>query len=207
MMMKREEKRQIGREAVLAAAERLLRGGATAEFSMRDLAAEAGVSFATPFNQFGNKAAIMQALSARRIDAMAACYQAHVPEGGAIWRVLALVQIAAEVLLEEPAVNRPIIGSLGEPNATPGRVSAHSRKLWSLALGEGDGLAEDRRSLAQSILPDQLTFCFRGCISFWGAGEIIDAHLVGRAREGVIIALLGFAKDGDRKHLLEMLRQ
>ena len=48
---------------MLDAAERLLRDG-NAEFSMRDLAAEAGVSFATPFNQFGSKPAIMQALSA-----------------------------------------------------------------------------------------------------------------------------------------------
>jgi AcrR family transcriptional regulator len=57
------------RQRVLDAAERLLRDG-KAEFSMRDLASEAGVSFATPFNQFGSKPAIMHALSARRIDAM-----------------------------------------------------------------------------------------------------------------------------------------
>ena len=50
--------RPSGRERVLDAAERLLaRGGAG--FSMRDLAEEAGVSFATPFNQFGAKGAIM----------------------------------------------------------------------------------------------------------------------------------------------------
>lgn len=37
------------RNRVIDAAERLLRDG-KAEFSMRDLATEAGVSFATPFN-------------------------------------------------------------------------------------------------------------------------------------------------------------
>jgi AcrR family transcriptional regulator len=52
------------RERVLDAAERLLAQG-SAGFSMRELADEAGVSFATPFNQFGSKAAIMLALSAR----------------------------------------------------------------------------------------------------------------------------------------------
>ena len=63
------------RQRVLDAAERLLRVG-RASFSMRDLATEAGVSFVTPFNQFGGKAAIMHALSARRIDAMIARFEA-----------------------------------------------------------------------------------------------------------------------------------
>ena len=42
------------RERVLAAAERLLADNRH-EFSMRELAADAGVSFATPFNLFGSK--------------------------------------------------------------------------------------------------------------------------------------------------------
>ena len=46
------------KDRVLDAAKRLLAGGSAA-FSMRELAEEAGVSFATPFNQFGSKAAIM----------------------------------------------------------------------------------------------------------------------------------------------------
>ncbi len=54
------------KERVLSAAERLLRVG-EADFSMRDLAAEAGVSFATPFNLFGSKVGIIRALSASRI--------------------------------------------------------------------------------------------------------------------------------------------
>ncbi len=49
------------RERVLDAAERLLANGSAA-FSMRELAEEAEVSFATPFNQLGSKAAIMLAL-------------------------------------------------------------------------------------------------------------------------------------------------
>ena len=56
------------RARILDAAEHLMRQG-KADFSMRDLASEAGVSFATPFNHFGSKAGIMQALSGRRIDA------------------------------------------------------------------------------------------------------------------------------------------
>jgi hypothetical protein len=48
------------------------KGLGDAEFSMRDLAAEEGASFETPFNQFGSIGPIIHALSARRIDAMMA---------------------------------------------------------------------------------------------------------------------------------------
>lgn len=86
------------RGRVLAAAERLL-GTGRPEFSMRELAAEAGVSFATPFNQFGSKAAIMHALSAERITAMHERFTALAPSGGAPSRVLAAVAIATTVML------------------------------------------------------------------------------------------------------------
>jgi AcrR family transcriptional regulator len=79
---------------------------------MRDLAAEAGVSFATPFNQFGSKHAIMQALSARRIDIMEARYVAARPSGDAMRRVLLAVDTATAVMLEEPHVNRAVMGGL-----------------------------------------------------------------------------------------------
>ncbi len=108
------------RTRVIDAAERLLRQG-KAEFSMRDLAAEAGVSFATPFNQFGSKAAIMHALSARRIDAMTMRF-AHAPSlPDATQRVLLAIDTAVGVMLEEPTVNRAVLGWLGDdwPGARP----------------------------------------------------------------------------------------
>src|ERR1700748_1021525 len=97
------------RQRVIDAAERLLRDG-KADFSMRDLAAEAGVSFATPFNQFGSKAAIMQTLSTRRIDTMETRFAAAPPLTDAAERVRLAVDTAVAVMLEEPQVNRAVMG-------------------------------------------------------------------------------------------------
>ena len=83
---------------VIDAAERLLRED-KADFSMRDLAAEAGVSFATPFNQFGSKAAIMQALSSRRIDTMEARFAMAPPLTDTAARVLLAIDAAVAVML------------------------------------------------------------------------------------------------------------
>ncbi|WP_034160819.1 TetR/AcrR family transcriptional regulator [Sphingomonas sp. ERG5] len=179
------------RQRVIDAAERLLRTG-NADFSMRDLAAEAGVSFATPFNQFGSKAAIMQALSGRRIDLMQARYSAARPAGDAADRVLLAVDIAATVMLEEPEVNRAVMGWLGAPGPAPGQIWARSTALWALALGAGDNLLAARREQALHCLPGQLAFAFRGVLSFWTAGELPDEALATNAREIAGTLLSGF---------------
>jgi AcrR family transcriptional regulator len=181
------------RQSVLDAAENLLRQG-QAEFSMRDLAAEAGVSFATPFNQFGSKAAIIQALSARRIDRMEALYRAEPAGGDARSRVLLAMAMAARVMLEEPVVNRVVMGWLGAGSPAPGDVLGRSTALWALALGAGEGLLAARREQALACLPGQLAFAFRGVLSFWTAGELPDEALAASAAEMAQTLLLGFAE-------------
>lgn len=192
------------RERVLDAAERLLAQGSAA-FSMRELAEEAGVSFATPFNQFGSKAAIMLALSARRITLMHERLADAPLPGSAVARVLVAVDVAASVMVSAPAVNRAVMGAISAPSEAPGDVSSRSRALWVEALGDGNGLAAAGRTLALATLPDQLAVAFRGVLSFWTAGELSDELLVRRARAAAATVLLGFAGRHDRPGLLAEL--
>jgi AcrR family transcriptional regulator len=178
---------------VTDAAERLLREG-KADFSMRELAAEAGVSFATPFNQFGSKAAIMHALSARRIDTMTKRFAEAPPLRDAADRVLLAIDTAVAVMLEEPGVNRAVLGWIGTAGPSPGQVWEHSTALWTLALGAGEGLSANRREQALRCLPGQLALAFRGVLSFWTAGELPDGTLALNAREIASTLLLGFAE-------------
>lgn len=178
------------RQRVLDAAERLLRDGKAA-FSMRDLAAEAGVSFATPFNRFGSKAAIMHALSARRIDTMTTRFAATRQPPDAAARIALAIDIAVAVMLDAPTVNRAVMGWVGA-DGVPGDVRARSTTLWARALDEGAGLAPSRREEALRILPGQLALAFRGALSFWTAGELGDAELGPAAREIADTLLLGF---------------
>ena len=179
------------RQRVIDAAERLLCAG-KAGFSMRDLAAEAGVSFATPFNQFGSKAAIMQALSTRRIDTMRTRFATAPPLTDTTDRVLLAIDTAVAVMLEQPEINRAVMGWLGTATPAPGQVWARSMALWTLALGAGEGLNAARRQQALCCLPRQLAFAFRGVLSFWTAGELSDAALALEAREVAGSLLLGF---------------
>ena len=163
------------RQRVLDAAERLLRNG-KAGFSMRDLAAEAGVSFATPFNQFGSKAGIMHALSGRRIELMAARYAAAPRAADAAGRVRLAITVAVAVMLDEPDVNRAVMASIG--TAGPARTDALERStaFWALALHAEDGGMRLQPGSAGDV-PRQLALAFRGALSFWSAGELSDAEL------------------------------
>lgn len=182
------------RQGVLDAAERLLRDG-KAEFSMRDLASEAGVSFATPFNQFGSKAAIMSALSARRIEAMATRFDEAPQLPDAAGRVRLAIDIAVAVMLEEPIVNRAVMGWVGTTVAPPGDVRWQSSALWARALGDGTDLAARHREDALRILPGQLALAFRGALSFWTAGELTDEELGPAAQEIAGTLLRGISFD------------
>lgn len=195
-------RREQARQRILDAAEHLLRQG-NAEFSMRDLAAEADVSFATPFNQFGSKLAIMHALSGRRIDSMEALLTSGCPAGDAIDRVFFATEAATSVMLREPVVNRAVMGSLGAPSSTPGSVLERSAKLWETALGSGDGLSAAHRATALEILPRQLAFGFRGVLSFWTAGELNDSDLAPAAKRMAATLMQGFADPRRRGTLVQ----
>lgn len=192
------------RERVLDAAERLLVHGGAA-FSMRELADAAGVSFATPFNQFGSKASIMLALSARRIAVMhKRIAETALPET-AVARVLMTVDVAAAVMLEAPVASRAVMGAISSPSEASGDVASHSSALWAKSIGAGEGLAAATRPLAMATLPDQLAVAFRGVLSFWSAGEISDQAFRPRARAAAAAVLLGFVGRDQRSELLASL--
>lgn len=178
------------RRRVLDAAERLLRDG-RADFSMRDLASEAGVSFATPFNHFGGKTALMHALAERRIDAMIQRFEDAEKPTDTFERAMMAADIAVSVILSEPAINRAVMGSIGTAGPEIGTALAHARTLWTLALGEDVGLSPLPVANALRGLPDMLAVGFRGILSFWTAGEMQDAALLPTARRLVECLFFG----------------
>jgi AcrR family transcriptional regulator len=192
------------REKVLDAAESLLSEGA-AEFSMRDLAAAAGVSFATPFNQFGSKLAILHALSARLIAQMHERASKVRLSIDASQRVLEVVTIATSVMIEKPQVNRAVIGAIGSPGRESGDIRERSRALWADALGDAAGLASTSRDFGRAFLPEQLAIAFRGTLSFWTAGEIRDEDLRPQAIAAAATVLFGFVEDAKRKKLADLM--
>ena len=201
----RDRSRELTRQTILDAAERLLDREDVEDFSMRELAVEAGVGFATPFNNFGNKNSIMQALSARVIDRMSERFKASDRHDDAISDVLGMVGIAVDQLLKEPRTYRRVIGSLSVVGDITPEVQSRSRALWAQALGNFEGLEPDLIVVARRELAEQLAFMFRGCLSFWISGEVADSLLLKKVRLAMASVLLGFAAPTPRRRLIEML--
>ncbi|MGC4033086.1 MAG: TetR/AcrR family transcriptional regulator [Tepidisphaeraceae bacterium] len=135
----RQRNRRAARDAVLDAAERLLKSSSTADFSMRALAAEAGVGFATPFNHFKSKTEIMRAISSRLIDRMSASFLAKREGGDLIDRAMAMCDVTVNLILKQPDVHRAVIGSLGIASDTPSAAMLRSKSLWGMVLNETEG--------------------------------------------------------------------
>ncbi|HEU5069554.1 MAG TPA: TetR/AcrR family transcriptional regulator [Verrucomicrobiae bacterium] len=202
----RSRNKRAARDAVLDAAERLLRSAGTADFSMRALAAEAHVGFVTPFNHFGSKTEIMRAISTRLIERMSVAFQARAIRGDLIDRTFAMADVAVEQMLEQPDVHRAVIGALGAPSSTPSAVMSQSRSLWVMALkGGSQRIAPDALPLVASRLDELLALAFRGCLSFWVAGEISDNELRLNVRRAFASVLLGFVRPECRGPLLSQL--
>jgi AcrR family transcriptional regulator len=201
----RERNRRVARDIVLDAAERLLARDIAGDFSMRALATEAGVGFATPFNHFGSKNAIMRALSARVIERMAEQFRANTPRGDAIQRVLALARISVTLLTSQSTVYRTVVGSLGSAASGHAGIHDHSRALWQLALNPFDGMPKAMRRTAEGLLAEQLAYVFRGCLSFWIAGDIADEDLDRKVQTGMSVVLLGFAGRTRRQELMRVI--
>ncbi len=83
-----------------------------------------------------------------------------------------------------------------------GRGAASFACPWELALGDFAGIFEDLRGEARAILADQVAFTFRGCLSFWIAGEIAEEGLSSAVETATATALLGFAASRHRERVL-----
>jgi preprotein translocase subunit Sec61beta len=121
-------------------------------------------------------------------------------------RVLAVVAIAAAVMVERPGANKAVMAAIGSPGDEAGDIRERSRALWSIALGDADGLSPGQRALGRLLLPDQLAIAFRGVLSFWTAGEIRDEDLQPQSVMAAATALLGFVDQRGRERLIALLR-
>jgi AcrR family transcriptional regulator len=202
-----ERKRKFAREAMLDAAERLLMRSDPPDFSMRALCDEAGVSFTTPFNYFGSKNGIVQALALRIFEEIHRRYAGRPSSGDAVDRVFAMSRTGVEVWLERPSVNRFISASLmvsgGEHISED--FLARSCGLWNEALNGLDGLDDRCRQLASSCLALNCAIAFRGVMALWIGGEVSNAQFAPLVETQLATLLLALVPSERRSHLLTII--
>lgn len=192
------------REAIVNAAERLIRDSGGTDFSMLDLARQAGVSPATPYNLFGTKSGIFYALLNRSADRMFAVTAGAPPASSPEAGTLAAADTLAHILTSDPVFYRPLYGFLmgvPDPEWRPPFIE-RARAFWLSAFPAGAErpLGLDRTLLAQLLVTQAL-----GCIEMWVHREIEEGALACELKRSVAAVLLGLRNKTDASPLLRKI--
>lgn len=199
---KREVQKQVRRDAIIGAAESLIRERGDIGFSMLDLAQKAEVSPATPYNLFGTKSAILYALLNRSADRM---FDAAEPPRGSdpVKRALGAARALAEVLASDPNFYRPLYSFLmGVPDdrSRPGFI-ARARAYWAAPFEQPSDQAA--WPVDSRIMGDLLIVQALGCVEMWVHRDLDGAGLAVELHRSCSAALLGLAAADHQTMLLE----
>lgn len=190
-MASREEAKRRRRHDIVRAACALMRERGDTGFSMRALAAAAGVSIATPYNLFGSKQAIMFAV----LEADMGRYQERLERLRAdeLEMFFKAVSLASTYYSREPEFHRSVLFSVyGDGGKDYQAIFSGQRFLFLAELVRG---ATSAGFLQEEIDPDTFAMTL-GHMLFsalleWMFGEVSLKEFEVRAHYGFTLLLLG----------------
>ncbi|HSG91170.1 MAG TPA: TetR/AcrR family transcriptional regulator [Pseudomonadales bacterium] len=202
-MSVREAKKKANRERILVAAEKLIRKDDRIGFSMRALAEEAGVAFATPFNLFESKFGVLCGLLEKRIEAQMEQLGEEDPGRDPVERLFEQAALGSRMYLADPTLYKPILHEMSHAGPEAGRVAIVSMKFWSMALqsARDTGLIstdEDVKALARLL---QLGFA--SVLYQWASGHLRDDELVMHSQHRAAVSLMAVMTDEGRQLVLK----
>jgi AcrR family transcriptional regulator len=196
----KEERRQV----ILSTAERLIREHEGIGFSMRELAREAGVSFATPFNLFESKSGVLIALVYSKVPGKQEKFVKAARRLDPIDRLFRLARKSAEIYTSDPELFRPLVAAMSAIS------DSESREIWEtvarvwfsdLDSAREDGMIDSKRDL--NLLAWSLHVLFRGALLQWASREIDDKELRLQVQLGVAIWLMSAVTKSARSRVVE----
>jgi AcrR family transcriptional regulator len=177
---------------LVRAAKELINERENGEFSMPELAARAGLSLATPYNLFGSKAAILEAVFQREIEHFHQVYSSIAP-AAPVERVLATIDHLLAVFERKPHFYRSLSRGMTALGASEtSRLIVPLSDMLFRPLVEG--LIEDGTivlDLSPDILTRHVTRLYEATMAQWvrrgwGAERMRD-----ELRTGIVIACIG----------------
>ena len=202
IMSLREQQKQGRRTRILDTAEGLIRHSADIEFTMRQLAAAAEVSLATPFNLFGSKEGLLYSLLARSLD--------HITVAGLNFRssdamvhVVEAGENVVQTFLADPDFLRPlyqVLLSVSHPGHRP-EFMRRAFEYWRRATLTNPHI----RSMQQASLTDAVAGAlmahFIGLLELWVHRDIDDRQFSQRTKSGIILIVMSVVPEGVRRPL------
>ncbi len=194
------------RDEIIDAARRLMRDAGDAGFSMRNLATEAGVSIATPYNLFGSKQAILLAV----LDADLSDYQRELAamQADAIEVLFDASALLSTVLRREPDFYRNALAAVARDGPEFGvMVNAPRYLVWKRLLQQATAAG----LLSDAVNPDAFAIAssqlMMASLLEWAGGTLTLEELDARNEYGLALTLSAIATDRSRDYLAERMRR
>ena len=204
--MSRAEAKERRKQQVLAAVEASIRRDGRVNFSMRELADNAQVSFATPFNLFGKKEDILAALFNQRVTELALkCNTRNRDEDG-LAHLLTIAADSCKGYLSDAELFKPLAQSF-RTQITPQleAVSRHAQAIWKDALDECLLEKTIEQGIDLDALARRIHISFRVVFWMWATEEISDQEFQEQVHNNTAACLLPHTTLKGRKALLAAL--
>jgi AcrR family transcriptional regulator len=204
----REKQKNERRQRILDAAESLIRSTASIDFSMRQLAATAEVSWATPFNLFGSKESLLYALLARSLDHIVVT-GLHFRESDPLTHVIEAGENAVAAFLDDPDFLRPlyqVLLSVSHPEYRPDFM-ARTFAYWRAAALTIPQASDIPAKHPTDAVASALMAHFIGLLELWVHRDLDDRQFLQRAKSGIILIMLPLVPDAQRSRLGTTLAQ
>jgi len=197
-------RKQHFRDRMLDAAEELILEKGDASFSTRDLAKRAGVSQATPFNHFGSKMGVLDALIERSLAEIA--FATRVTSEDPLDRMFEAVDPVIRYYSRRVSLYRPVFAVvLGHDSAGPALVRAISHWRKSLLFAQRSGLIQEGRDL--DAIAEQLEANWLGTALSWIQYSLSHEQWRDVARYNLALTLCGVVTDNARARAMKEVRR
>lgn len=204
-MNKRTANVALRRQSVIDCAEALIAAAGTTDFSMEDLARQAGVSMQTIYNQFGSKSALLFQLLNRTVDTIDQVRRRD-PVADPVEQVLHAVDDVVAAYLARPqfyaALLRHLFG-VDDPVNRPIFIRK-GRDFWDQAVAGVFARWPDCPVLPGELADDMLLLT-TGALETWIQHDFSDAQFRAAMRRGAALRLLALDLPATRARLLAVV--
>jgi AcrR family transcriptional regulator len=182
---RRERKKQLLRERILASAAELIRSQGAGPTTVEQIAERADISQTTFFNYFGSKAQLVDALLGKLVagfDAMMAEPE-FAEDATATGRVRALFDASAALTDRHQHLLRDLVGAtIRTPNPATDSRFAYLRASLVRDLAAGQDAGHVRRDCPAEALAEAVLGLYVGVYLFWAAMPAPDYPVAERLR-------------------------
>lgn len=175
--------------------------------SMRELAQEARVSLATPYNLFGSKANVLYALLESLLEKLERAID-ELATQDPIDALYALTQFSVQEYARDPGFYRSLLSSMvtaGEFLPVP-RVVRRSTTLWQRGLDAGIAQGLFQPQTRSDLVARQIQVNYRGAMELWIEGGVDMKGFETQLLYGLSLCLLAVATPKGRARLLGRLQ-